>query len=68
MDGVLDGVSVGVVPTEYSYDENGVMVITASKWDELSMVPMPAFESSRIHQISAQAGNNDEETEPDAVD
>ena len=68
MDGVLDGVSVGVVPTEYSYDENGTMVITASRWDELSMVPMPAFETSRIHPIAAQAGNNEPETEPDAVD
>jgi len=65
-DGVLDGVSVGVVPTEYSYDDNGTMVITASRWDELSMVPMPAFDSSRIHQIAAQAGNNEPETEPDA--
>lgn len=65
MDGVLDAVSVGVVPTEYSYDENGVMIVTASRWDELSMVPLPAFESSRIHQIAAQAGNNDEQDEPD---
>jgi HK97 family phage prohead protease/HK97 family phage major capsid protein len=68
IDGVLDGVSVGVVPTEYKYDDNGTMIITASTWNELSMVPMPAFESSRIHQIAAQAGNNEEQTEPDAVD
>ena len=65
MDGVLDAVSVGVVPTEYTYDENGTMVVTASRWDELSMVPLPAFETSRIHQIAAQAGNNEEQDEPD---
>jgi HK97 family phage prohead protease len=65
MDGVLDAVSVGVVPTEYTYDENGTMIVTASRWDELSMVPLPAFESSRIHQIAAQAGNNNEQDEPD---
>ena len=68
MDGVLDGVSVGVVPTEWTYDDNGTMVVTASRWDELSMVPMPAFESSRIHQSAAQAGNNEEHTEPDTVE
>ena len=65
MDGVLDAVSVGVIPTEYTYDENGTMVVTASRWDELSVVPLPAFETSRIHQIAAQAGNNDEQDEPD---
>lgn len=66
MDGVLDGVSVGVVPTEYTYDENGTMVVTAATWQELSMVPMPAFDSSRIHQIAASASNNEPEGEPDA--
>jgi HK97 family phage prohead protease len=66
MDGVLDAVSVGVVPTEYTYDENGTMIVTASRWDELSMVPLPAFETSRIHQIAAAAGNNNEQDEPDA--
>lgn len=66
MDGVLDAVSVGIVPTQYTYDDNGTMVITASRWDELSMVPLPAFESSRIHQIAAQAGNNEPKPEPDA--
>lgn len=65
MDGVLDAVSVGIVPTEYSYDENGTMIVTASRWDELSMVPLPAFDSSRIHQIAAQAGNNDLKQGPD---
>ena len=65
MDGVLDAVSVGVIPTEYTYDENGTMVVTASRWDELSVVPLPAFETSRIHQIAAQAGNNNEQDEPD---
>lgn len=65
MDGVLDAVSVGVIPTKYTYDENGTMVVTASRWDELSVVPLPAFETSRIHQIAAQAGNNNEQDEPD---
>lgn len=67
MDGVLDAVSVGVTPTEYTYDENGTMIVTASRWDELSVVPLPAFESSRIHQIAAQSGNNDV-SEPDDAD
>jgi HK97 family phage prohead protease len=68
MDGVLDAVSVGIVPSAWTYDENNVMVVTASRWDELSMVPLPAFDSSRIHQIAAQAGNNEEQQDPDARD
>jgi hypothetical protein len=66
MDGVLTGVSVGATPTAWSYDENGVMEVTAATWAELSVVPMPAFSDSRIHQIAAQSGNNSNQTEPDA--
>lgn len=66
MDGVLTGVSVGATPTAWSYDENGTMEVTAATWAELSVVPMPAFSDSRIHQIAAQSGNNSNQTEPDA--
>lgn len=66
MDGVLTGVSVGATPTAWSYDENGVMEVTDATWAELSVVPMPAFSDSRIHQIAAQSGNNSNQTEPDA--
>lgn len=65
-DQVLDAVSVGATPTEWSYDENGTMVVTAAKWLELSVVPIGAFESARIHQIAASVSNNEPKAEPDA--
>ena len=34
-DGVLDSVSVGVNPTKFTYDQNGVMVVEAAQWLEL---------------------------------
>ena len=63
-DGVLDAVSIGATPTEFSYDQDGTMIVTAAKWHELSIVPIGAFESARIHQIAAGMSNN-EKTEPD---
>lgn len=56
-DGVLDAVSVGVNPTEYRYDDDGVMVVTAADWIELSMVPVPAFAGAEIREVLASAEN-----------
>lgn len=64
-DTVLDAVSVGAMPVEWSYDENGTMVVTAARWLELSVVPIGAFESARIHQIAASVSHNDDKAEPD---
>jgi phage head maturation protease len=58
-DGVMD-VSVGVNPREFSYDDQGRMVVTAADWMELSLVPIPAFAGATITQVAASA-----ETEPD---
>lgn len=70
-DGVLDAVSVGVNPTEYRYDDDGVMVVTAADWIELSMVPVPAFAGAEIREVLASAENpvlpsaqEPDETEP----
>lgn len=61
-EGVIDAVSVGVTPTRYSYDDAGVMVIEAAEWNELSLVPMPAFAGATIEQVAAAA----EVSTPDA--
>ena len=58
-DGVMD-VSVGVNPREFSYDDQGRMIVTAADWMELSLVPIAAFEGATITQVAASA-----ETEPD---
>ena len=41
-DGTISEVSVGVAPTKYSFDEEGVMLIQAADWLELSLVSQPA--------------------------
>jgi hypothetical protein len=58
-DGVME-VSVGVNPTEFSYDDQGRMIVTAADWMELSLVPIAAFSGSTITRVAASA-----ETEPD---
>jgi|688.fasta_scaffold13960_17 HK97 family phage prohead protease len=62
-DGVLDSVSVGISATEFTYDENGVMVITAAEWQELSLVPQPAFAGATIEKVMASIHQN-----PDNLD
>lgn len=52
VDGVIDGVSVGVVATDFSFD-NGVCVIAAADWRELSMTPFPAFSAATITDVAA---------------
>jgi uncharacterized protein len=60
-DGVLDSVSVGIAATEFSYNEDGVMVITQAEWQELSLVPQPAFAGATIEKVMASIHQNDEE-------
>ena len=63
-DGVLDSVSVGATPTEWTMVD-GVMHVTASVWSELSMVSEGAFADAKILQISAQSDIGLQQTEPD---
>ena len=58
-DGVLDSVSVGVNPTKYIYDDDGVMVIEAAQWLELSLVSQPAFAESVITKVAASSDTSD---------
>jgi len=60
-DGVLDSVSVGVNPTKFSYDDDGVMVIEAAQWLELSLVSQPAFEGAVITEVAASSSTNPED-------
>ena len=58
-DNVME-LSVGVNPTEFSYDEEGNMTIKAAEWTEISLVPTAAFKGSTISQVAA--------SEPEAVE
>ena len=57
-DGVLDSVSVGVNPTKFTFSEDGVMIVEAADWLELSLVPQPAFEGSVITEVAASSDAN----------
>lgn len=61
MDGVYDGVSVGVNATQFHYDGN-TLVVEAGNWRELSLVAFPAFEGARITQVAAEASTEADET------
>ena len=55
VDGVIDAVSVGVTPTKFRYDEDGVMIVEAANWSELSLVSEGAFAGAVITDVAASA-------------
>jgi HK97 family phage prohead protease len=67
-DGVIDAVSVGVTPTKFSYDEQGVMIVESATWSELSLVSEGAFSGAVITEVAASAPDEPvegiHETEP----
>ena len=66
-DGVLDAVSVGINPTEFSYDQQGVMHVTAATFDELSMVAQGAWAAAQITQVAASIPQSDSESDNNVV-
>jgi hypothetical protein len=52
-DGVIDSVSVGINPTKFSFDADGVMIVEAAEWTELSMVSQGAFSGAVITEVAA---------------
>ncbi len=63
-DGVLDAVSVGAYPTDFTWDGD-TMVVAAAEWRELSVLPFGAFDTARIHQVAAEAADDSEAAEAD---
>ena len=61
-DEAIDAVSVGVNPIKFSYDDEGVMVISRGDWVELSLVTAPAFKGATITEVAATE-HKPEETE-----
>ena len=62
-DGVLDAVSVGVLPQKFSYDAEGVMIIEAASWQELSLVPFGAFAGASVDRVAASIHQQPDEVE-----
>ena len=63
--GAYDSVSVGVIPTKFSFDKNGTMVVSEGRWTELSIVAEPAFEQARITQVAASAPEEENDETPE---
>jgi hypothetical protein len=64
LENVYDQVSVGISPTQFSYNEAGVMLIEKANWTELSLVPHGAFgTSANITQVAASIPQT-----PDEID
>lgn len=61
--GAYDSVSVGVVPTKFSFNNAGTMIVEAAKWSELSIVSEPAFEAARIEKVAAAAPDETDENQ-----
>jgi hypothetical protein len=61
-DNVME-LSVGVNPTEFSYDKEGNMTVLAADWLEISLVPTAAFEGSTITKVAAEAPQVEEQKE-----
>jgi len=62
-DGVLDSVSVGILPVEFSFDEAGTMIITKADWQELSLLPYGAFEAAKVERVAASIHQIEPEVE-----
>jgi hypothetical protein len=59
-DGTIDAVSIGINPTKFSYDDDGVMIVEAAQWTELSLVSQGAFEGALITEVAASIPQTDE--------
>jgi HK97 family phage prohead protease len=64
-DGVIDAVSVGVTPTKFSYDEEGVMIVESATWSELSLVSEGAFLGAVITEVAASKPDEPIESIPE---
>jgi hypothetical protein len=62
-DGVLDSLSVGVQPVEFSFDEAGTMIVSKADWQELSLLPYGAFEAAKVERVAASIHQNEPEVE-----
>ena len=62
-DGVIDSVSVGINPTKFSYDSDGVMIVEAASWSELSLVSEGAFSGAIIERVAASIPQTEPEIE-----
>lgn len=54
-DAVLGMFSVGANPTEFTYDDDGVMVVARADWHHLALLPWGAFSDAVVTDVAASA-------------
>lgn len=52
-EGLRPGFSVGVAVDDYHYSEEGTLVVTAARLEEVSLVTRPAIDSARVTTVAA---------------
>lgn len=52
-EGLRGGFSVGVVLDDYHYNDEGTLVVTAARLEEVSLVTRPAIDSARVDTVAA---------------
>ena len=65
-DGVLAAFSVGVDPVDFTYDD-GVLVVAAADWRELSLFTLGAFVGAQVAEVAASANQPEDSTVPDTL-
>lgn len=62
-------VSVGVNPIKSTIDQEGRMIVSEAEWQEISLVPTPAFAGAQITQVLASSDETvlTSDTEPDTT-
>ena len=66
MDGLRDGFSVEAEATEFAYNEDGTMVVTAAQLVGVALTHNPAFDAARVERVAATENDEVSESTEDA--
>ena len=59
MDGLRDGFSVEAEATEFAYNEDGTMVVSAAQLVGVALTHNPAFDAARVERVAATEAEED---------
>jgi HK97 family phage major capsid protein len=66
MDGLRDGFSVEAEATEFAFNEDGTMVVSAAQLVGVALTHNPAFDAARVERVAATEGDEVSESTEDA--
>ena len=68
MDGLRDGFSVEAEATEFAYNEDGTMVVSAAQLVGVALTHNPAFDAARVERVAATEGDENSAPTPEDAD